>query len=392
VKIQKKHLQMDQFNEHVNKETELSDNTLNGETSQASENSSEADNKHSKATVYPRVKPWTVNGAELITRPHKVIPTLWSPFLQKVGLAALAGSSDVGKSYLLLQLSISIINGSKTFLGYPLKPEHKKVLFISTEDTEDSLSFRLKNMDGIESKSFSSIDFAFDTHELVRYLEAYLSENKVDLVVIDTFADVYSGNINQTNEVRSFLQQYQELAIKHKCLILFNHHCGKRNDERIPSKENLLGSQGFESKMRVVMELRIDPSDIKLRHLCIVKGNYLDDTLKHKSLEMSFKFDEGFIATGKRVPFHELKRDNLTQKEDDGLIREVFMLKKQGKSCRQIAADLKTSGKKVGKSKVSEILKTMRPSTETTTKMDLDGQIENIHSEQMPDEMTDLKE
>lgn len=317
---------------------------------------------------------WYMSGKVLYSIPFTEIPMLLKPILPKVGLAALAGSSDVGKSYLLLQLSIAIINGDTSFLGLQLSPDTKRVLFVCTEDDEYSLSHRIKSMDVHSEQKMESIDFAFHTEKLDTNIEKYLATNKVDLIVIDTFADIFTGNLNMVNDVRAFLQKFSEIAQKHKCLILFNHHCGKRNEEKYPSKDNVLGSQGFEAKMRLVLELRRDPNNSTLRHLCILKGNNLDDEIKQKSIELSFVHKAGFIETGRRMPFKDLVKTPTVDKDSAEVISIVQDLKTKGLSYRQISDELNKVGVSIGKTKVGEILKNKQLSVPNNQEKNADGQ------------------
>jgi RecA-family ATPase len=117
---------------------------------------------------------------------------------------------------------------------------------------------------------------------------------------------LYSGSLNQTNEVRTILNKYKLLSDKHQCLIIFLHHTGKRTEEKEPGKHNLLGSQGFEANMRLVMELRTDSHQDDLRHLCLVKGNYLSREYKQASYVLRFDENMLFNQTDERTPFEEL--------------------------------------------------------------------------------------
>ena len=58
--------------------------------------------------------------------------------------------------------------------------------------------------------------------------------------------------------------------------------------------------------MRLVIEVRLDSKETDLRHLCIVKGNYLPQDEKMSSHVV--KMDDNFVFTdtGDRVPFEEL--------------------------------------------------------------------------------------
>lgn len=123
-------------------------------------------------------------------------------------------------------------------------------------------------------------------------LDRRLTRQPADVVIIDCFSDAFGGDLKDTQKIRSYLHPYQELALKHQCLILFLHHTSKRTEAYEPSKHNLLSGQGFEAKMRLVIELRADISDPTIRHLCIVKGNYLPGNMKRESYVL--RFDEEY--------------------------------------------------------------------------------------------------
>jgi hypothetical protein len=197
----------------------------------------------------------------------------------------------------------------------------------------------------------------------------------IDLVIIDTFSDIFDGDMNQANKVRSFTQKYKEIAIRHKTLIIFNHHCGKKNDYRPPHKDNLLGSQGFESSMRMVIELRRDFTNPRLRHLCIVKGNNLDESYKQSSFKLEFTFEDGFSNTGDRVAFEKLVRSDEKQAEGKNHLKQrVLDMKATGMSYGKIAAKLTEDGLKVSKTTVGKICTENRPSVPLSIDKEADGQ------------------
>ena len=85
------------------------------------------------------------------------------------------------------------------------------------------------------------------------------------------------------------------------------------------------------------MELRQDPERHDIRHLCIVKGNYLSSEYKHDSFELRFTPALNFVATGERVPFALLRERNEEHDERAELARAM---REEGKSYRQIAEEL----------------------------------------------------
>ena len=275
--------------------------------------------------------PDEITGEMLLKRQVHEIPTLVEPLLPKVGLACLAGSSDTGKSAFLRQLSMSVSAGTSSFMGMPLKPTHQSAIYVSTEDDETANAYLIgrQNTDlNIAPADLKGLRFLFESENVVAELDRRLTTHPADLIVIDCFSDLYTGSMNESNQVRLFLNQYSQLANRHQCLIIFLHHCGKRTENFMPSKHNLLGSQAFEAKMRLVLELRNDLADIAYKHLCCVKGNYLAAEYKTESIKLQFSQYLTFSETGERVPFenlipissdNEAKYETIIQLKEDGL-------------------------------------------------------------------------
>jgi KaiC/GvpD/RAD55 family RecA-like ATPase len=299
-------------------------------------------------------------GEELLLRGIVELPTLVDPILPKVGLVALGGSSDVGKSTFLRNLAIYICSGKDKFLQFSIKASYKKVIYVSTEDDRDALSYLLKVQImalGLPFSSVRNLTFVVDTSSLILQLENLMKKNPVDLIIIDTFLDLFNGDMNQSNKIRAFMDQYYRLAIKYQCLILMLHHIGKRTEDLTPSKNNLLGSQGFEAKTRLVLELRKDKDDSELRHLCIVKANYLSTEKKEKSYLLKFTKEMLFEDTGQRVAFEDLvfsRKDREAKKEEWKMIAKGLL--DEGKTYQEISDILKTKGFSVSKSTIQREL------------------------------------
>ena len=90
--------------------------------------------------------------------------------------------------------------------------------------------------------------------------------------------------------------------------------------------------------MRVMMELRPDPVRHDIRHLCVVKGNYLSEEYKHDSFELRFTSALNFEATGNGIPFAMLKeRDTEKESADAERLELIQSLREEGKSYQEIA-------------------------------------------------------
>lgn len=311
--------------------------------------------KNEKAESNASKSPF-ITATELFAMEHTEIPTLVEPIFPKVGIVAIVGSSDTGKSSFLRQLAYTIAEGSSTFLGYKLNSSENRAIYVSTEDDESAVSTLLKKQFGkpTDKAKTDRLKYLYETDDLLAKLDAEMTANPVDLVVIDAFSDLYEGDLNANNKVRSFLNKYSNLAKKHKCLIIFLHHTGKRTENILPGKDNAIGSQGFEAKMRLMVELRKDPKHHNIRHLCIVKGNYLREEFKTSSIVTNFNDRMLFENLNCSVPFSSLVK--ITNHKEQAIERAIE-LKSIGMNYTGITEQLNSEGFEYKRSTIGEWLK-----------------------------------
>lgn len=224
-------------------------------------------------------------------------------------------------------------------------------MYVSTEDGKAATSRWLKTYLGEgESKDeyLSQLKFVFSTDGIVENLRETVMENCIDLIIVDSYADLFEGSMNNSNEVRRFLNQYNNLAVEFGTTIIFLHHTKKSTAGLRPDKNHILGSQGFEAKMRSVMMLTKDSEDRSLRHLCVVKSNYLSEEVKSKSYVLRFNDQLSFEFTGERVDLDELVAEEW--------LEEAKSLKEEGKTLRDIASILQSKGHSISKSSLQRKL------------------------------------
>jgi RecA-family ATPase len=297
------------------------------------------------------------NGEELLSLETVGVPFLLDKILPSVAVGALGGSSDTGKSAFLRQLAMAIVSGEDEFLGFKINAVHRSVVYVSTEDDETATShlMRVQNQKKHPYQNFKKLRFIFNSEDLLHKLKEKLKKAPADCIIIDTFTDIYGDDLNSSNKVRKFINDFYNVAKEHKCLLLFLHHTGKKTETLAPHKDNLLGSQGFEAKMRVVLELRKDFQKDHVRHLCIVKGNYIPSDLKKKSFVLEFDNNLVFTNTNTHVPFDQLAKDFKGKKKDTSVVDALISeLTSKGYTTRQIAETLKSTGIKIEKSTVNK--------------------------------------
>lgn len=247
--------------------------------------------------------------ADLLAMDIEETPMIFGEYIHQKGLMAIVGTSDTGKSLLARQLGLSI-TAKQDFLGWSNKCKHNRIAYISTEDDENATAHLVKKANkilNINNEDCSNMYFEFFPLEIPRLLNDFLQETPVDVVIIDVFEDLFNGSDpNNASNIRHILYDYKNIAEKHNCLIVFVHHTNKYTESLAPSKDNASGSHAFTAALRLVMELKKDPTETDKFHICIVKGNYISDKEKRSSFVL--RRDEHLVYhnTGERVPFEEI--------------------------------------------------------------------------------------
>ena len=295
------------------------------------------------------------------------IPFLLEGIFQKYGLAALTGSSDAGKSSFLRQFAIAVVRGSDNFLGYKLNAEYKRVVYVSTEDDFRATAYLINKQSKGETNvsSLFNLGFIFDTTEIIKKLRKVLSKVKLDCIIIDALADLYPGNMNQANQVRSYIYEFQKLANRYETLIIFLHHTKKGSQNFSPSKDNALGSQGFEAKMRLVLEIRKDNQNPELRYLCIVKGNYVPESVKKDAVVLKFDENLRFTNLNRTVPFSQLGQSANSERSkfEKAKERAIEIKRTENLSVNEIRTKLRSEGFKIGRSTIANWIRDVEVST-----------------------------
>lgn len=249
---------------------------------------------------------------ELLGRNINSIPKLLGDFFSKVGLMLFAGSSDTGKSMLTRMFAIWLCAGKPEFLDFPFAYDaNRKALIVVTEDDDEAISYLIrrqaKSLNNQERENVAqNLLFLFDTEDIYTKIDSILTDEPRGLVVIDTLGDLLN-DVKDNGEARKTLHKLRKISMDHRCLIIVMHHTNKRTENQAPSKSNIMGAAGIEQKVRLALELRTDQNDENIKHLSVLKGNYLGKEFKNASFVLSFNEEDfTFENTGERVEFDNL--------------------------------------------------------------------------------------
>lgn len=175
------------------------------------------------------------------------------------GLAMVAGKPKVGKSWMALDVAISVVTRKKALGAYAT--EEVDVLYLALEDTHRRLASRVATLasvdEGLRRLSFATTWPRLDQGGL-EHLDAHLLEHpRTRFVILDTFARVKPPRGRGAD---LYLQDYavaaslKELADARSLCLLLVHHLNK-----LPTADDvdaISGTTGITGAVDTVMTLR----------------------------------------------------------------------------------------------------------------------------------------
>ena len=214
------------------------------------------------------------------------------PSLIPEGLTILGGRPKVGKSRLLMQMSIAIGCGG-TFLGIPVNKG--KVLYLAFEDSERRLQERLKKMqattdaDVVFEKTWTPFHLG-GTQKLIEEIE----KQQYTLVIIDTLTRAFPG-VSQKDRpeiVAKEIDTLQYYSINNGLAIIFNDHTRKSITENEDAVDDILGSTEKVKSADCVLALYKN----KGKTGAVLKGRGRD--VEETEINLSTDFELGCWKTG----------------------------------------------------------------------------------------------
>ncbi len=151
------------------------------------------------------------------------------------GLTILYGPPKIGKSYLTMQLALSVASGAPLF-GEQEVLRAGKVLYMSIEESAAQTFTKLSQLtQEPEDDLLRNIDFCYTMPKLLEggidYLERGIEQVKPSLMVIDSFRAISSQSPHRDIVEREYTHtaKLAELGKRSKTAIVLIHHGAKRN-------------------------------------------------------------------------------------------------------------------------------------------------------------------
>lgn len=275
------------------------------------------------------------------------------PFLQKDAPNLLFAQSEVGKTFFVQRLALSLATGNP-FLGYPT-PQGIKTLYLDYEDSPSAFAARLhklcKGM-GITYAEATKHIFYYkpggslrNNLEIVRRL---IEERKIDLLVIDAGGDASGGSPSDEEKVIDLFNALEEIP----CTKLMIHHEPKYVHSEATS---FYGSMYWKARSRVAwrLELESEEEHSKLVKMTIQKKSNLppQPALYYRQHFIGLTIDELLEGGGATlVPSITLEReDPPTPPEINIDVQILNELEKEPSSETQLAQLIGKDRSNVGK-------------------------------------------
>lgn len=148
----------------------------------------------------------------------------------------ISGASKAGKSYLLMELAISIANGI-TWLGLPCRLG--RVLYINLEIDKDSCINRFSDIAKAMSTTSNTIiqtdnidiwnlrGYALPLDQLVPILVNRIKDIHYDAIIVDPIYKVITGDENNASEMGRFCNEFDRICTSTGAAVIYCHHHSK---------------------------------------------------------------------------------------------------------------------------------------------------------------------
>ena len=145
----------------------------------------------------------------------------------------ISGSSKAGKSFLLMELCVSIAEG-KPWLGFPCKKG--RVLYVNLEiDPASCVNRFVRIYEALHCKPLHTDDIviwnlrghAVPLDQLVPKLIRRVRDQHLDAIIIDPIYKVITGDENSASDMAAFCNQFDRICNETGCSTIYCHHHSK---------------------------------------------------------------------------------------------------------------------------------------------------------------------
>ncbi|MDM8237100.1 AAA family ATPase [[Ruminococcus] torques] len=188
-------------------------------------------------------------------------PCLIDGVLRKGHKMLIAGPSKAGKSFLQIELCISIAEG-KPWLGW--KCARGRVMYVNLEldrasclhrfrDVYDALGWQPEHLDSIDIWNLRGKSVPMD--KLAPKLIRRASKKDYVAIIIDPIYKVITGDENSADQMANFCNQFDKVCTELGCAVIYCHHHSKGSQGGKKSMDRASGSGVFARDPDALLDL-----------------------------------------------------------------------------------------------------------------------------------------
>lgn len=254
---------------------------------------------------------WPIVATDIDHLPE-IAPELITGLLRVGRKGIIAGASKSHKSWLALNLAISVATGG-TWLDF--KCRKGRVLYLNMEIAADSFPHRIeavakaKGVSSAELADLQRIDmrgFYEGAERLKSVILAQAERGDYDLIILDPLYKAFNGDENKADEVAAFCKVVDQICECIGCAFVYVHHHSKGAKGDVASIDRASGSGVFARDPDMICDVtRIEPADEADNMLCDGERAY----------QLTFDLRE-FVSP---EPVNVIYRDRLHYVDADGI-------------------------------------------------------------------------
>lgn len=217
----------------------------------------------------------------------ELAPCLINGILRKGHKMLIAGPSKAGKSFLQIELCISIAEG-REWMGW--KCAKGRVLYVNLEldrpsclhrfkDVYDALGWSPDHLKNIDIWNLRGRSIPMD--KLAPRLIRRAAKKNYEAIIIDPIYKVITGDENSADQMANFCNQFDKVCTELGCAVIYCHHHSKGSQGGKKSMDRASGSGVFARDPDALLDLiELEPTDALLKQeenkaICEVCIDYL---------------------------------------------------------------------------------------------------------------------
>lgn len=182
------------------------------------------------------------NMSELLARPTPVISWLIESLWVDKARGLIAGNPGVGKTWMALEMLLSVSTGLPCLDKYPVKAG--AVLLVEEESSPDNLARRIhcmakgRGLDSEDLVSFHHVTRQFlkiPKHE--KELIAFIKHHSIKLVVFDSLRRFHGVDENSSEKMQPILDSFGRINIEAETSVVLIHHLSKNLNDKGANKK-----------------------------------------------------------------------------------------------------------------------------------------------------------